>query len=213
MSIGKKMKAVHPLASVLAKEGDNSLPTQSMTKSNPKQTNPYRRQLLGAVVATASLAIGSSEPAHSAAVVTPTISLSQGIYTYAYSVLNNGPTFDLAIIDVPVLQSSNLMDLIAPSGFGISFDPGVGIVSFFEDFDPATTPTFSPSSTNGLFSFTTATAPATVTFQALDAGGNTFTGTTQSAAVPEPGALSLIGLGLVGIASRRKRSVSQSSHS
>ena len=136
------------------------------------------------------------------------------LYTYSYSVTNNGPTFDLAIVNVPVASGSNLMNLTSPSGFTISFDPGPGIVSFLEDSDPGTLPTFAPGSTRGLFSFTSSLAPALVTFDALDAGGNSFTGTTSSpnVVVPEPGALSLLGATLLAPAllARRRRDHSAS---
>ena len=132
-----------------------------------------------------------------------------GLFNYSYSVTNNGPAFDVAILNVPVAHNSNLLSLLAPTGFGISFDPGVDIVSFFEDSDPGTTQTFSPGSTNGLFRFSTTFAPGTVTFDALDAGGNTYTGTTQAptTAVPEPSAILLAGLGVLATSFRR-RSVS-----
>ena len=164
-----------------------------------------------ALLACAAIHLGSS--AHAQVVVPSNVNfdLGTGLYSYSFSVMNNGPTFDLAIVNVPVSAAGNLMSLLAPTGFGISFDPGVGLVSFFEDSDPATLQTFSPSSTNGLFSFTSTVAPGTVTFDALDAGGNTFTGTTQSPSVPEPAAFSLIGLGMVGLLSRRPKSSSKHS--
>ena len=177
-----------------------------MTKSLLCKTGDGQRRLLGAVFATAALALGTT---HAQVTVPSTVAfnIGTGVYTYSYSVMNNGPTFDLAIVNVPVRSDSNLMNLTAPSGFGISYDPGVGIVSFFEDSDPSTLPTFSPASTRGLFTFTSPIAPATVTFDALDAGGNSFTGTTSSPSVPEPGILSLLGATLLApafLARRRK---------
>ena len=149
--------------------------------------------------------------AHAQVVVPSTVNfdIGTGLYNYAYSVTNNGPTFDIAILNVPVAPASNLLSLLAPTGFGISFDPGVGIVSFFEDSDPGTTQTFSPGSTRGLFRFSSTFAPGTVTFDALDAIGDTYTGTTQAptTAVPEPGTLLLAGLGVLATSFRR-RSVS-----
>lgn len=176
-----------------------------MTRSN---TQILRASTLALLTCTV-IHLGSS--AHAQVAVPSTVNFDAGtsLYTYSYSVMNNGPTFDLAILNVPVAPDSNLMSLLAPTGFGISFDPGVGIVSFFEDSDPATTQIFSPGSTNGLFKFTSTFAPGTVTFDSLDAGGNTFTGSTQAptTAVPEPGTIFLVGLGVVA-ASFRRRSVS-----
>ena len=114
-----------------------------MPEPDLHKTNRSQRRLFGAALAiscAAVIALGGTSQA--AAVVTSTVNFNtgSGIYTYSYSVLNDGPTFDLAIIDVPVLQSSNLMNLIAPSGFGISFDPGVGLVSF-DMLHPTASPT------------------------------------------------------------------------
>lgn len=108
--------------------------------------------------------------------------MGTGIYTYSHGVLNQGPTFDLAIVNLNVATNSNLMNLSAPTGFNINFDPGVGIVSFFEDADPATPQTFAPNSTTTPFVYTSTFAPVPIGFDALDAGGNTFTGFTLSAA-------------------------------
>ena len=147
-----------------------------MTIQSPRKQ--ARQKPLRTVLATsclALLALGST--ASSQVIVSPTVSSSGGIFTYSYSVTNNG-LFDLAIVNVPVTTAGNLMSLIAPTGFGISFDPGVGIVSFFEDADPLTLQTFSPGSTRGLFMFTSTLRPGAATFDALDIGANTFTGAT-----------------------------------
>lgn len=178
-----------------------------MTQSNTQNLRASTLALLTCAV----IHFGST--AHAQVAVPSTVNFDSGtsLYTYSYSVTNNGPTFDLAILNVPVAPASNLMSLFAPTGFGISFDPGVGSVSFFEDSNPGTTQTFSPGSTNGLFRFSTTFAPGTVTFDALDAGGNSYTGTTQAptTAVPEPGTVLLVGLGFLAASSRR-RSVSLS---
>ena len=183
-----------------------------MIKSYLRKKHYGQRRLLGAVCATALSAIVCPLGSHAQVAVPSSVNfdIGTGIYTYSYSVTNNGPTFDLAIINVPVGAGSNPMNLISPSGFGISFDPGVGIVSFFEDADPGTLPTFAPATTKGVFTFTSPRAPIAVTFDALDAGGNSFTGTTMSP-VPEPGILSLLGATLLAPAffARRRRNASQ----
>lgn len=171
----------------------------------PKNRNQKSRLApLHLVACAAGSLLGGSAHAQVDVNANVAFDLGSGLYTYSYSVVNNGPLFDLAIINVPVAQNSSLMSLLAPLGFDISFDPGVGLVSFFEDADPGTTPAFAPSSTRGLFSFTSAVGPATVTFDALDAGGNTFTGLTRSP-VPEPGTLMLLGAALLPAFSARRR--------
>ena len=177
-----------------------------MTKSPPCKTNTRQARLLGAVLATSLLTLGTT---HAQVAVPSTVAfdIGTGLYSYSYSVMNNGPTFDLAIVNIPVGSAANPMTFTSPSGFEISFDPGVGIVSFFEDADPGTLPTFAPSTTRGLFTYKSSQAPVSVMFDALDAGGNTFTGFTM-APVPEPGAMSLIFLSALASAvfSRRRQS-------
>lgn len=182
-----------------------------MTKKQPRKIQHLRPRLLATALA-AALSAGITQ-AQVSVPSTVNFNSGTGIYTYSYSVLNNGPTFDLAILNVPVAPGSNLMNLTSPSGFEISFDSGVGILSFFEDANPETLPTFSPSSTRGLFSFTSPLAPASVTFDGLDASGNSFTGMTSApaVAVPEPGILSLLGVTLMApslLARRRHQSSS-----
>lgn len=180
-----------------------------MIKPHPQNKNRHTNLLLGAACAAV---LSLSGTAHAQVIVPSSVNfdIGTGLFTYSYSVTNNGPTFDLAIVNVPVGPGSNLMSLTAPTGFDISYDPGVNLVSFFEDSDPLTVPTFSPGTTKGFFTYTSTYAPATVTFDALDANGDSFTGPTQSATVPEPGTFSLIGLGLLApalLARRRSRQV------
>lgn len=178
-----------------------------MTKKHPQTNSPFRPRLLAIALATA-LSAGITQ-AQVTVPSTVAFNMGTGLYTYSYSVMNSGPTFDLAVVNVPVAPASNLMNLTSPSGFIISFDPGPGIVSFLEDSDPGTLPTFAPGSSRGLFTFTSSLAPATVTFDALDVGGNSFMGTTSSpnVVIPEPGALSLLGATLLAPAflARRRR--------
>ena len=105
-----------------------------------------------------------------------------GTYSYSYAVLNQGPTFDLAIVNLNIATTSNPLAQTAPPGFTSLFDPGVGIVSFLEDGNPITPQTFSPGSTTAPFTFTSTLAPVPILFDALDANGTSFTGFTLSAA-------------------------------
>lgn len=176
-----------------------------MIKKHTHRTHRVRPRLL-AIIALATVSSAGIAQAQVAVPSNVIFDAGTSLYTYSYSVANNGPTFDLAIVNVPVGAVSNPMNLTSPSGFTISFDPGPGIVSFLEDFDPGTLPTFSPGSTRGIFSFTSPLAPVSVTFDALDAGGNSFTGVT-SAPVPEPGTFSLLAATLLAPAllARRRR--------
>lgn len=182
-----------------------------MIKLHPCRQDYGQQRLFGVVLATACSAVLSLGSAQAQVTVLggATFDIGTGVYTYTYAVANTGPTFDLAIVNVPVALNSDLMGLTAPIGFDISFDPGVGIVSFFEDTNPSTLQTFAPLSLNGLFKFTSIVEPGLVTFDALDTNGDTYTGTTISPIVPEPGTMSLLGLAVLapGWFSRRRRSV------
>ncbi len=132
--------------------------------------------------------------------------IGTGLYTYSYAVFNGG-LFDLALIDVQVATTSDLLSLTAPTGFDISYDAGLGVVSFFEDTEETTLQTFSPSSFNGLFSYASLLAPAAAPFEALDVTGGTSSGTTLAPMVPEPGSSALLSLALLApmaLARRRK---------
>lgn len=163
------------------------------------------RSLFGVILL--ALAAGGIT-AHSQVTLTPAVTpnVGGGSFTYSYSVINAAP-FTLAIVDVPASSSSALFNLTAPTGFGISFDPGVGIVSFFEDNNPATPQTFAAGSTVGGFSFSSVAGPASVTFDSLDVNGNTYTGPTTSAGAPEPATVValVVGFGLAAGAAVRRR--------
>lgn len=149
---------------------------------------------------------GGSLTARAQVAVTPVVVPVAGGFNYSYSVMDGAP-FTLAIVNVPASKTSALFNLTAPAGFGISFDPGVGIVSFFEDNDQNTPQTFASGSTVNGFSFSSAVAPAVVTFDSLDENGNSYTGTTTSAAAPEPATFVSLGLGfgLAAFAAVRRR--------
>ena len=123
---------------------------------------------LAAVLFLATLSFGGNAQAQQVTVPSlVTFSLATGQYTYNYSVMD-ATVMELAIVNVPASRQSALMNLIAPTGFGISFDPGVGIVSFFQDNNPTTNGSFAANSTVTGFSFTSAFGPGGVTFDALD---------------------------------------------
>lgn len=125
-----------------------------------------------------------------------TFNPGSGLFTYSYSVVN-GTANTLAIISFGVSPSGpqTVLSPTAPTGFGISYDPGVGLVSFFEDNDPNTPQTFAPGSTVSPFAFTSRFSPGPSQFEALDTNGTSFRGVTQ-APIPEPGSLLLCGLAL-----------------
>jgi hypothetical protein len=129
--------------------------------------------------------------------VSPTLGFDGTLYSYSYSVAN--PTaLDLALVSVGVLSQPNaVLNPTAPAGFLISFDPGVGLVSFLEDLDPATPQTFAAGTTVSGFTFQSPFSPSLSRFEALDLAGNTFTGPTLGPnAIPEPSTL-LLGLAVL----------------
>ena len=167
------------------------------------------RGVLPALITASAFAMACD--ANAQVTVPSTVTFGMGIYDYSFSVMNNGSMFDLAIVNIPVGAGANPFGFLAPTGFGISFDPGPSIVSFFEDADLLTPQTFAPGSTVGMFSFSSSVAPAAVTFEALDAVGNSFTGTTQSP-VPEPAAFTFLGVAVLGLLTRRNRRMLSLNH-
>ena len=128
-----------------------------------------------------------------------TFDSSASLFLYQYSVTNNGSA-DLAIITFGVAPGSDtVLSPSAPTGFLISFDPGVSLVSFTEDNDSGTPQTFAPGTTVSGFSFSSALGPGSVQFEAQDANGDSFFGVT-SAPIPEAGtsALLVFGAALLG---------------
>ena len=80
-----------------------------MTKKHPHKIHHLRPRLLVTALA-AALSAGITQ-AQVSVPSTVNFNSGTGIYTYSYSVLNNGPTFDLAILNVPVAPGGNLMNL------------------------------------------------------------------------------------------------------
>jgi hypothetical protein len=150
--------------------------------------------LVGLCLAGVSLAGLNTAVAQVAVQPTITFNTTTGLFTYSYSVANNTSN-TLAIISFGTSPAgpTTVQNLTSPMGFSASYDTGNGFVSFFEDSSSGTPQTFAPGSTTSAFVFTSAFAPGTTTFQALDITGNTFTGVTQ-APIPEPGVVSLLAL-------------------
>jgi hypothetical protein len=129
--------------------------------------------------------------------VTPTVMFDGTLYHYDYSVANL-TAFDLAVVSIAVAsQPDAVMNPTPPPGFLISFDAGVGLVSFLEDADPATTETFAAGTAVSGFRFDSVFPALPTTFEALDLAGNTFSGSTlgpvgPGGVVPEPGANALL---------------------
>lgn len=129
--------------------------------------------------------------------VTPTVTSTGSLFNYSYSVTNLTAT-DLLVVNLnglPMVDGA-ITNLTAPTGFIFApYDPGVGIASFLAD-----SATFGPGSTVGGFSFTSAFAPSTITFDTLDLNGEMTTGTTlapTAAPVPEASTLVSLGAGLL----------------
>jgi hypothetical protein len=124
--------------------------------------------------------------------VTPDVTLSNGLYHYAYSITNNTPD-DAFLIDIPVAASpSSIENLTAPSGFMAAFDSGLGLVSFLENSS-----VFSSTPESG-FSFDSLEGPGSVLFEASVFSNSTSLIYTVSGAtlapVPEPRWLPALGL-------------------
>ena len=151
------------------------------------------------------VALTSSVGLYAAVTVGSNVTFNSGIYTYSYTVTNAGTTFDLATVDFPVGEGVSVTNLIAPPGFGAIFDGSpINLVSLFEDNDAVTPQTFAPNSTSAAFRYDSVFGPGIVTFSAIDANGDTFTGTAQSA-VPESSSLMLLGTVAIPLLAIRRR--------
>jgi hypothetical protein len=168
------------------------------------KTNTINKRSTACLLALGLLVGGAlTERTQAAAIITSNVSFDIGtsLYLYSYSVQNTGP-LDLILVTVPANPSSNVLGIMAPVGFDLTFDPSQGWLNLNEDSNIFTDQTFASGSTVAPFDFRSALAPGTVTYSAFDVGGNEFTGSVM-APVPEPSA-SLLG-GLVGMATCLKR--------
>jgi hypothetical protein len=143
--------------------------------------------------------------------LTPAITPIGSLFRYEYSV-TNASDFELLLVDVQTLALPDAVkNTIAPAGFQISFDSGLGLVSFLPDADPDTPGTFAPGSTISGFQFDSPYAPDRAAFEALafddvNAQLVTFNGSTLGpTAVPEPGAIAWCLAGGAGLFLLRRR--------
>lgn len=125
--------------------------------------------------------------------VSDLVTQSGGLYHYDYTVINTSPA-DVLFIDIPVIPDPTaVQNPSAPAGYGISFNSGLGLVSFLEDTDPLLNPQFFGSTPVSGFTYDSPFAPTATTFTAytLDPNGNLVpvTGTVVGTVVPEPSAL------------------------
>jgi hypothetical protein len=130
--------------------------------------------------------------------------LSGGVFHYEFSVINDSlpDLFLVSITDAPLGDPLIGASLVAPAGFLANYDPGLGFLDFIAD----TTPLFDIGTTSG-FAFDSAFSP-TDAFSLFE--GQTLSGfpvpitglvnvtVVDGGAVPEPGILSLIAIGLAG---------------
>jgi hypothetical protein len=163
-----------------------------------------RKYMAGLVL----LALCAIRPAQAQLIIEPTVTASAGAFQYSYSI-TNWTSIDVSIVTLSGLFSANnaVQNLVAPAGFGALFDPGVSLLSFYED-----TQTFAVGTTSGLFTFTSPYAPGAGAYEAIDIMGNQLAGSVAvpmtavpMTAVPEPSTTAAIGsLLLVGLVLHRK---------
>ena len=121
--------------------------------------------------------------------VTAAVTYDGMLYHYDYSVINGLPNDPNNVLAIVTVGATGVQNLMAPTGFVANFDPGLNLLSFLEDADPATPQTFAPGTTVTGFTFDTPTPQLLTAFEALDAAGQPHNG--QTIFVPEPGTLAL----------------------
>ena len=174
---------------------------------------PRPRRLAGSLALTGALCVFfSAGAARAQLTVDPTVTQVGALFNYSYTVTNlTAQDFPVITLNVPG-QPGAVADLTAPTGFQITFDPGLGtgpgLVSFLEDTQVFTaTPTLP-------FSFSSAFGPATSQFEAVDGntGISTF-GPTMTPSAPVPEASTLVpfaaGVLLLTIYGARRRSAAR----
>ena len=182
---------------------------------------PRQRRLAGPLALAGALGVLFSAGAARAQVsILSNVQTTNGtLFNYSYSVTNSsltGQDFPVITFAAPSL-AGGLTNLTAPTGFQISFDPGVpggGLVSFLENSQMF-------SGTPAVFSFSSAFAPTVLPFQAVgfDVNGNGITASgTVLAPQPVPEASTMVSLGagvllLTFCAVRRRRTVRVGTHS
>jgi len=158
----------------------------------------------------ALLALSALSPARAQLLVEPTVSASAGMFHYSYAFQNN-TSADISVITLAGLfpSANAVQNLFAPSGFDAFFDPGVALLSFFED-----TQTFAIGTSSGPFTFDSPYAPGGGSFEAVDINGMLSSGSAlvPMSAVPEPSTYAILGsVVLIGLVLHRKVRRSSSS--
>ena len=193
--------SVHPPRVLTRCMNMRVLGLSQMTRlGQPAVTSMKTRKCIIGLILLALCAIGS---ARAQLIIGPSVTASAGMFHYSYSVTNATDT-DVAIVTLGGLFRANntVQNLMSPAGFGALFDPGLSLLSFFED-----TQTFTAGTTSGLFAFDSSYAPGTGTYEAVNIAGNLLVGSmlVPSSAVPEPSTTAAIGgLLLIGLVLHRK---------
>lgn len=144
----------------------------------------------------------------------PAVTFANGLYHYDYSI-SNPSTDELLTVRIQVLPfddpntppnpnnpNNPVINVSAPAGFTSSYDPFNGFVGYTEDSS-----FFTAAPLSG-FTYDSALAPMSSTFEAAFAGGSGITTTngTTLAAVPEPGSVALLGaMGAAACFAMRRR--------
>ncbi len=131
---------------------------------------------------------------------------SGGLFLYEYTVVNESTsTLSIAQFDLAVAADADVQDISAPSGWSFDAPAGEGFVSFFVEDDGAE---LAPGTT-GLFSFLSPQRPAAFDYFIVGIAPPDFEVlegriSAPGAAIPEPSALALAGIGLSLLVSLRR---------